>query len=93
MRGVVFDCAGCGCQTSVAPNTIFQDTRTRCRFVSWPGVGLATEEGCRLIRFARVLGLESYETAWTWRHKLGLAMVTPGRDLLTGRMKWTSASG
>ena len=32
----------------------------------------------------RVLGLGSYETAWTWLHKLPRAMVRPGRDRLTG---------
>ncbi len=35
----------------------------------------------------RVLGLKSYETAWTWLHKLRRAMVRPGRDLLTGRVE------
>jgi transposase-like protein len=35
----------------------------------------------------RVLGLKSYETAWTWLHKLRRAMVRPGRDLLTGRIE------
>jgi len=35
----------------------------------------------------RVLGLKSYETAWTWLHKLRRAMVRPERDLLTGRVE------
>ena len=35
----------------------------------------------------RVLGLRSYETAWTWLHKLRRAMVRPGRDLLSGRVE------
>ena len=30
------------------------------------------------------LGLGSYETAWTWLHKLRRAMVRPGRDRLRG---------
>jgi len=30
------------------------------------------------------LGLGSYETAWTWLHKLRRAMVRPGRDRLSG---------
>ena len=34
-----------------------------------------------------MLGLKSYETAWTWLHKLRRAMVRPGRDLLTGRVE------
>jgi hypothetical protein len=35
----------------------------------------------------RVLGVGSYETAWTWLHKLRRAMVRPGRDRLTGAVK------
>lgn len=35
----------------------------------------------------RVLGLKSYETAWTWLHKLRRAMVRPRRELLTGRVE------
>jgi hypothetical protein len=34
-----------------------------------------------------VLGLGSYETAWTWLHKLRRAMVRPGRDCLTGTVE------
>ena len=35
----------------------------------------------------RALGLGSYQTAWTWLHKLRRAMVRPGRDRLTGRVE------
>lgn len=35
----------------------------------------------------RVLGLGSYETAWTWLHKLRRAVVRPGRDLLSGEVE------
>jgi len=35
----------------------------------------------------RVLGLGSYDTAWTWLHKLRRAMVRPGRDQLTGAVE------
>ena len=34
-----------------------------------------------------MLGLKSYETAWTWLHKFRRAMVRPGRDLLMGRVE------
>ncbi len=34
-----------------------------------------------------VLGLGSYETAWTWLHKLRRAMVRPGRDCLFGEIE------
>jgi transposase-like protein len=41
----------------------------------------------RLGRLQRVLGLGSYETAWTWLHKLRRAMVRPDRDCLTGAVE------
>lgn len=34
-----------------------------------------------------ILGLNTYETAWTWLHKIRRAMVRPRRDLLAGRME------
>ena len=33
------------------------------------------------------MGLGSYETAWTWLHKLRRAMVRPGRDNLSGEIE------
>ena len=35
----------------------------------------------------RVLGLGSYQTAWTWLHKLRRAMVRPGRERLHGSVE------
>ncbi len=32
----------------------------------------------------RVLGLGSYQTAWSWLHKMRCAMVRPGRERLSG---------
>jgi transposase-like protein len=35
----------------------------------------------------RILGLGSYETAWTWLHKIRHAMITPGRADLDGEIE------
>lgn len=35
----------------------------------------------------RILGLGSYETAWSWLHKMRRAMVRPDRDRLRGRVE------
>jgi len=35
----------------------------------------------------RMLGIGSYETAWTWLHKLRRAMVRQGRDRLSGNIE------
>ena len=42
------------------------------------------KNGASALGLQRVLGLGSYETAWTWLHKLRRAMVRPDRDRLTG---------
>jgi transposase-like protein len=43
--------------------------------------------GASALGLQQVLGLGSYETAWTWLHKLRRAMVRPGRDRLTGTVE------
>src|SRR3984885_2692684 len=87
VRGL-WECAECGCQTSVTAGAIFQDTRTRLpiwfRAMWWV---TTQKNGASAMGLQRVLGLKSYETAWTWLHKLRRAMVRPARDLLTGRVE------
>ena len=72
---------GCRSQTSVTAGTIFQDTRTPLavwfRAMWWV---TTQKNGASALGLQRVLGLKSYETAWTWLHKLRRAMVRPGRD-------------
>ena len=88
VRRVLVECADCGCQTSVTAGTILQDTRTPLpiwfRAMWWV---TTQKNGASALGLQRVLGLKSYETAWTWLHKLRRAMVRPGRDLLTGRVE------
>ncbi len=86
--GVLLECAACGRQTSVTAGTIFQDTRTPLptwfRAMWWVA---SQKTGASAVGLQQVLGLGSYETAWTWLHKLRRAMVRPGRDRLTGRVE------
>ena len=42
------------------------------------------KHGASALGLQRVLGLGSYNTAWTWLHKLRRAMVRPKRDQLMG---------
>ena len=42
------------------------------------------KNGSSALGLQRILGLKSYQTAWAWLHKLRTAMVTPGRDKLSG---------
>ena len=81
MRSGRGQCAGCGRQASVTAGTIFQDTRTPLtvwfRAMWWV---TTQKNGASALGLQRVLGLRSYETAWTWLHKLRRAMVRPGRE-------------
>jgi transposase-like protein/ribosomal protein L37AE/L43A len=88
-RGVLlWECAHCGRQTSVTAGTIFQDTHKPLT-VWFRAIWLVTSQktGVSAAGVQRVLGLGSYQTAWTWLHKLRRAMVRPGRDRLTGRVE------
>ena len=88
LRRVLLQCAACGRQTSVTAGTIFQDTRSPLalwfRAMWWV---TTQKNGASALGLQRVLGLNRYETAWTWLHKMRRAMVRPGRDLLARRVK------
>jgi transposase-like protein len=45
------------------------------------------KNGASALGLQRVLGLKSYEIAWTWLHKLRRAMVRPEREMLAGRVE------
>ena len=85
VRATLFQCCGCRRQTSATAGTIFQDTRKP--LVMWfRAMWYVTSQknGASALGLQRVLGLGSYETAWTWLHKLRRAMVRPDRDRLSG---------
>lgn len=85
VRAALFQCCGCRRQTSATAGTIFQDTRKP--LVMWfRAMWYVTSQknGASALGLQRVLGLASYETAWTWLHKLRRAMVRPDRDRLSG---------
>lgn len=65
--------------------TIFDKTRTPLR--SWlAAVWYVTnqKQGVNALGLQRVLGLGSYQTAWTMLHRLRRAMIRPGRERLHG---------
>jgi hypothetical protein len=75
-------CRSCRHQTSVTAGTIFQDTRKPLTlwfraiwFITSQKNGASVQQ---------ILGLKSYQTAWTWLHKLRRAMVRPNREKLNG---------
>ena len=85
MKKRVYRCKDCREDISVTSGTIFQGTRTSLRLwfqAIWYAVN--QKHGVSALGLQRILGLKSYETAWTWMHKLRTAMVRPGRDRLHG---------
>lgn len=78
-------CATCQQQVSVKAGTIFQGSRLPMtmwfRAIWWV---TSQKNGSSAKGLQRVLGLGSYETAWTWLHKIRRAMVRPGRERLSG---------
>lgn len=78
-------CSSCGRQTSVTAGTIFH--RTRKPLKTWFAViwfVCAQKNGASAKSLQQMFGFGSYETAWTWMHKIRRAMVRPDRDLLGG---------
>ena len=78
-------CRKCKRQTSVTAGTLFHRTHKPLRtwFLAMWFV-TSQKHGASALGLQRVLGLGSYNTAWTWLHKLRRAMVRPERDKLTG---------
>ena len=88
MAGGRLRCRACRGETSLTSGTIFEATHKPLRmwflamwFVTSQKIGVSA------FGLQRELGLGSYETAWTWLHKLRRAMVRPGRDLLSGAVE------
>ena len=45
---------------------------------------MGQKNGVSAVTIQKIIGLGSYKTAWTWLQKLRRAMITPGRDNLSG---------
>jgi len=84
----LYTCKSCRHQTSVIAGTIFQDTRkplTDWFIAIW---WITTQKnGASALGLQRVLGLKSYEAAWTWLHKIRTAMIDPNRSKLSGTVE------
>jgi transposase-like protein len=81
-------CRLCAAQSTVTAGTLFAGTRTP--LTTWfTAIWYVTGQkyGASALSLKRILGLGSYETAWTLLHKLRRAMVRPGRDRLAGTVE------
>ena len=75
MAGGWLRCRACRRETSITAGTIFEGTRKPLR--TWfLAIWFVTSQknGMSALGLQRALGLGSYETSWTWLHKLRRAM-------------------
>ena len=82
-QGRHFECAACGHQTSLTAGTPLEKTRKPLKMwfravfeISSRRNGISGKE------LQRIMGFGSYETAWTWLHKLRASLVRPNREAL-----------
>ena len=86
--GGLYTCKTCRHQSSVTAGTIFQDTRKPLRDLFTAIWWITTQKnGASAKGLQQVLGLGSYQTAWTWLHKIRTAMVNPNRTPLSDNVE------
>lgn len=84
----LYQCKECRYKVSITAGTIFEGTRKPLTLwfrAIW--LVISTKNGASASSVQRILGLGSYETAWTWLHKLRRAMIRPDRDRLSGQIE------
>jgi transposase-like protein len=87
-RRHIYECAACGQQHSLLKGTIFEQTKSELS--KWfLAIYLVTSSkgGISAMELQRQMGFGSYQTAWTWLHKIRKAMVRPGREPLARRVE------
>jgi transposase-like protein len=78
-------CRGCERQQSVTAGTIFHGTRKPLRVWFKALWWFSTRKsGVSAVELKELLGLGSYQTAWTWLQKLRTCTIFPERGALSG---------
>jgi hypothetical protein len=84
LKGRRFECADCGHQTSLTSGTVLEGTRKP--FKVWFRAVFeisSRRNGISAKELQRILGFGSYETAWTWLHKIRGSLTRRGRERLS----------
>jgi len=87
-RRNIYECAACGQQRSLLKGTIFEQTKTG--LTKWfLAIYLVTSSkgGIAATELQRQMGFGSYQTAWSWLHKIRKAMIRPDRAPLAVRVE------
>lgn len=83
-----FYCQACHAIVSVTSGTVFHRSKIPLR-LWYRAIWWMTNQkvGINAMGLQRLLGLPSYQTAWTMLHKLRRATVRPGREQLCGEVE------
>ena len=87
-RRLIEECVACGKQHSLLAGTMFEQTKTglaRWFLAIW--LVTSSKGGISALELQRQMGFGSYQTAWSWLHKIRKAMVRPGREPLAARVE------
>ena len=85
---LVYECVACGKQHSLLAGTMFEQTKTGlARWFLAVYLVTSSKGGIAATELQRQMGFGSYQTAWSWLHKIRKAMVRPGRQPLAGRVE------
>jgi transposase-like protein len=82
-KRLIEECRACGKQHAILAGTIFEQTKTGlARWFLAIYLVTSSKGGISAMELQRQMGFGSYQTAWSWLHKIRRAMVRPGREPL-----------
>jgi transposase-like protein len=85
---LIYECATCGKQHSLLAGTIFEQTKTGlARWFLAIYLVTSSKGGISAMELQRQMGFGSYQTSWSWLHKIRKAMVRPERPSLAARVE------
>jgi transposase-like protein len=87
-KRLIEECRACGKQHSILAGTIFEQTKSGlARWFLAIYLVTASKGGISAMELQRQMGFGSYQTAWSWLHKIRRAMVRPARAPLSARVE------
>jgi transposase-like protein len=87
-RRLIEECRSCGRQHSILAGTMFEQTKTGlARWFLAIYLVTSSKGGISAMELQRQMGFGSYQTAWSWLHKIRRAMIRPDREPLQHRVE------
>ena len=85
---LIDECAACGKQHSLLAGTMFEQTKSGlARWFLAIFLVTSSKGGISAMELKRQMGFGSYQTAWSWLHKIRKAMIRPDRAPLAERVE------